>query len=290
MTKSQTITFLTDLGIDKATATKMASAIPDTATETPNDEIESALQSAVEHQKSLFTNSDDYKTTLKSVKDRAIAEAHTKAEKKIAQIAGLSSDDIKDKKFDEIADMAWKKAAKMGDATTEQVQAELVKKDDELKKLQEQIPLIRAEVDSKITEFKTESLLMKQISGLKLRKGLSTDDMIILAKTKANNLGYKMTISDKGDIEFTNSDGSKIMTADKKQFIGATDLLSNMLEGMIEKSNADDVDDPNKKRTIVIDDKDKDKTTNVGGTALNAAVEKAKENARILKEKASQGS
>lgn len=288
MTKSQTITFLTDLGIDKATAIKMASAIPDTATETPTDEIESALQSAVDHQKSLFTNSDEYKTALKSVKDRAIAEAHTKAEKKLIQIAGLSSEDVKDKKFEEIADMAWKKAAKMGDTTTAEVQAELVKKDAELQKLKDEIPLIRAEVDSKITEFKTETLLMKQISGLKLRKGLSTDDMIILAKTKADKLGYKMTISDKGEIEFTNGDGSKIMTADKKQFIGASDLLSNMLDGMIEKSNADDDNDPEKKKTIIIQGDDKNTKTNVGGTALNAAVEKAKENARVLKEKQGQ--
>lgn len=288
MNRSQNIKMLTDLGYPKAIAEKLSANIPIDAPATPEEEIESALESCVSHQIELFTNSDEYKATLKGINDAKLAEISKKYEKKIVALAQLSTEEIKDKKTDEIIELAWNKAAKMGDKTTEEVQAELIKKDAELKRLQdEEIPRIKSEVETQIMKFKSESALLKSLSGIKLRKGIAQDDALEMIKIKANKAGYKVTVSDKGELIYTTQEGGKIMTEDKKGFLDAATINSKFLEGFIEKSNADD-NDGDKKKTIIVPDNDKKDKSGKQGLVVNAGLSKAEEHARRLREEAGQ--
>jgi len=288
MTRAQNVKMLTDLGYPKAIAEKMSANIPTDATETPEDEITTAVEAVISHQRELYTNSDDYKTTLKGINDAKLGEVSKKFEKKIIALAQLTSDEVVGKKADEILELAWAKAAKMGDKTTEQVQAELIKKDAELKRLQEEeIPRIKSEVETQILNFKSESALMKSLSGIKLRKGIAQDDALEMIKIKANKAGYKATISDKGELSYTTTDGGRIMTEDKKGFLDTTSIHNSFLEGFIEKSNAD-VDEPEKKKVIISTGKEGDKKQQ--GRVINSNMTKAEEHAAKLRAEAEKAS
>lgn len=285
MTRAQNVKMLTDLGYPKAIAEKMSANIPTDAHETPEDEITTAVEAVVSHQRELYTNSDDYKTTLKGINDAKLAEVSKKFEKKIISLAQLTSDEVKDKKADEILELAWSKAAKMGDKTTEQVQAELIKKDAELKRLQEEeIPRIKSEVETQILNFKSEAALMKSLSGVKIRKGFNQEDVLDMLKIKANKAGYKVTVSEKGELIYTTQEGGKIMTEDKKGFLDAATINSKFLEGFIEKSNADDVDAGKGKTTVVVPEGEKKERKQ--GESVNAASSKAEAHAKRLAEEA----
>lgn len=285
MTRAQNVKMLTDLGYPKAIAEKMSANIPTDAPETPEDEITTAVEAVVSHQRELYTNSDDYKTTLKGINDAKLAEVSKKFEKKIISLAQLTSDEVKDKKADEILELAWSKAAKMGDKTTEQVQAELIKKDAELKRLQEEeIPRIKSEVETQILNFKSEAALMKSLSGVKIRKGFNQEDVLDMLKIKANKAGYKVTVSEKGELIYTTQEGGKIMTEDKKGFLDAATINSKFLEGFIEKSNADDVDAGKGKTTVVVPEGEKKERKQ--GESVNAASSKAEAHAKRLAEEA----
>ncbi len=285
MTRAQNVKMLTDLGYPKAIAEKMSANIPTDAPETPEDEITTAVESVISHQRELYTNSDDYKTTLKGINDAKLAEVSKKFEKKIITLAQLTADEIVGKKADEILELAWSKAAKMGDKTTEQVQAELIKKDAELKRLQdEEIPRIKSEVETQILNFKSEAALMKSLSGVKIRKGFNQEDVLDMLKIKANKAGYKVTVSEKGELIYTTQEGGKIMTDDKKGFLDAATINSKFLEGFIEKSNADDVDSGKGKTTVVIPDGEKKERKQ--GESVNAASSKAEAHAQKLAQEA----
>jgi len=276
MTKSQSIKFLTDLGISKKVAESLTANIPSDAAETPADDIESAIASVSAHQVELYNSSDEFKNAVKNIKDKALAEVHAKAEKKIAQIAGLTAEDVKDKKFEDIAELAFAKASKGSTKDIEQVQAELIKKDLELKRLVEvEIPNIKV-------EMATESALLKQISSAKLRKGVAAEDMLILVKSKAAKSGYKIGVDGNGELTITTKEGEKILTEDKKNFLTSKDVLNSYLDAMIEKSNADDTDD---KKVIVIDKKTDDKkVVDAGGSVVNSNLARAQAHAKALAE------
>lgn len=281
MTKAQSIKMLTGLGFPLDIATKMSAQIPDTATATPEEEIETALTACVAHQRELHVNSDEYKASIKQIQDAKLAAVRLETSKKIIALAGLTPEEVKDKKFDEIADLAWKKAAKMGDKSIEEVQAELVKVSEELRKVkEEEIPAIQSKVESDRLAFKTETDLSKRISTLKLREGLSAEDAIILVKTKAEKAGYKASFDDKGELSFLNADGSKINAADKKTLMGTNDVLNTFLEGWIEKSNAD-----KKKPGEIIKPEGKETISERNqGSAVNSAMSKAEAHALKLAE------
>lgn len=282
MTKAQNIKLLIGLGFPKELAEKMSAQIPDTATATDETELEEGLTSCIGHQRELYTSSDEYKTALKKIKDGALAEIHSKAEKKIIAIAQLSADEVKDKKYDEIVELAFKKASASGNKSLEEVQAELRKVSDKVKEYEETtIPSIKAEVEQEKVNFKTEASLMKKIGSLKLREGMSVEDIVELTKLKANKAGYKVSFDEKGEMVFTAADGGKIMTADKKGFLSTDEVLNTFLEGMIEKSNADKKD---KTPVVVNAGKDKDKPEVNQGVTVSAATAKAQAHAKALLE------
>lgn len=293
MNKSQSIKFLTDLGVPEARAKKMCTSIPDDATVTPDDELEEALTSAVSHQRELYTTSQEYKDKIKSLRDGSMGEARTKASKKIVDIAKLTAEEIKDKSFDEIVDLAVIKIGKNGNKTTEELQVELQRVNEELRKANEEvIPGIRKEVDTEKENFKNDAALYKSITGLKLRKGVDHEDVMVIIKAKAAKLGYKISRDEKDETVFTDADGNKLQNAEKKAFLKSNEILTSFVDSMIEKSNAREEDEdeeeddnggkPGARKAII---KDKKKPEERQGSAVSAARKKAEDHAKAMLEK-----
>lgn len=264
MTKAQNIKFLMDLGITEDRAKKMSIGIPESGVEEfSNTELEEVLISAVDHQRDLYTNSDDYKTNVKKIKNDTVGEIYKKAQKKIISLSSLTPEEVKDKDYEEIVDLAWTKMSKKGTVSEEELQKELNIVSLKLKTLEEEeIPKIRSEVDNEKKNFKIDNALLSMLTGLKVRKGSEAEDMILLIKTKATRAGYSIGLDEKGAIEIKNEDGSKINTEDKKAFMQPKDLITKFLDPFIEKSGAPDPEDKNKGKHKIDDDDDNEAGAN----------------------------
>lgn len=283
MTKAQNIKFLIGLGIPKERAEKMSIGIADTAVETPAAELEEVDEVIRTHQSELYTNSDEYKTLQKSIKDKALAEAYQKAEKKIVNIFGLTAEEAKDKKYDELVELAKTKAASNKDKTTEEVQKELTRVSDELKTAMEvTIPSIRAEVDQAKSVFLLDNSFAKTLSSKEfpLLDGFELNDVIESIKRKAESKGFKVSVDDKGELEITNADGSKITTADRKGFMSPKEILKDIANPFLKKSKAGEEDTEH--HEITIDEKQKEDFKKLG-TAVSSGVAKALKHAEDQK-------
>jgi hypothetical protein len=282
MTKAQIVKLIMDLGYPQAKAEKLTAGVPDGGTEVAAEDLDDLLTSCISHQHELYKNGDDFKTAIKTASDKKMGEINGKFEKRIITLAKLTPEEVKDKKADEILDLAWAKASKMGDKTADEIQEELRKKDEELRKINEEvIPGIRKEVDDYKMNFRSDNALLKELGAIKLRKGLDIDDMLMIVKNKATKSKYKMGFDDKDAFAFMTEDGTRIATDDKRNFKTNKDILTQMLDPYIEKSNADDdgEDGEGGKKKIIIDEKDKKIT---GGKSVQDATARALKHAESL--------
>ena len=239
MNKTQAKSFLKGLGLKSEQIEKLIKHIPADAEESSTEDLDAAHESISQHQIELFQNGETYKTAIKTAADRKLAEAMSTAEKKVKKIAGLTDEETKDKKFDEIVDLAFKKAGSNANKSVEEVQAELRKVSDELKKVkEEEIPAIQSQVEKEKKKFLLDNAVTKTVGGLKLRKGVDLEDAMILVYQKAERNGYKVDIDEKNNIIFTDKEGNKIKSQDQKNFLTSSEILNTLLEGHIEKSGA----------------------------------------------------
>ncbi|RTK92628.1 MAG: hypothetical protein EKK61_03605 [Rickettsiales bacterium] len=239
MNKTQAKSFLKGLGLKSEQIEKLVKHIPADAEESSTEDLDAAHESISQHQIELFQNSETYKTAIKKAADWKLGETNEKAIKKIKLTYGLTDDEIKDKKFDEVVDLAFKKASLNSNKGVEEVQAELRKVSDELKKVkEEEIPAIQSQVEKEKKKFLLDNAVTKTVGGLKLRKGVDLEDAMILVYQKADRNGYKVDIDEKNNIIFTDKEGNKIKSQDQKNFLTSSEILNTLLEGHIEKSGA----------------------------------------------------
>ncbi len=283
MNRTQNTKFLISLGIPKERAEAMSKTIPEEATATPDSDVEEAFQSAVAHQNDLYKNGDEYKTALKDKHSQALREIMAKSEKKILSISGLTEADIKDLKFDEIVDLAFKKASKTGDKSVDDLQAELLKRDNEIKNFNEVvIPTLKSEVETEKSNLQITSSFSTHISKLKLREGTDQEDAMILFQQKLAKSGYKAIFNEKKELLIRNQDDSEILSEDKRSKLKTDDIFNKFLDGQIDKSNAPGKDKI--KEVIDVDKVEKDKPKN--GSVVNSNIAKAEAHALKLKEQA----
>lgn len=255
MNKTQAKSFLKGLGLKSEQIEKLVKHIPADAEESSTEDLDAAHESISQHQIELFQNGETYKTAIKTAADRKLAEAMSTAEKKVKKISGLTDEETKDKKFDEIVDLAFKKAGSNANKSVEEVQAELRKVSDELKKVkEEEIPAIQSQVEKEKKKFLLDNAVTKTVGGLKLRKGVDLEDAMILVYQKAERNGYKVDIDEKNNIIFTDKEGNKIKSQDQKNFLTSSEILNTLLEGHIEKSGAPE---PKPGQTVIVEKTEK---------------------------------
>jgi hypothetical protein len=274
MKKEELIKFFMSLGATKEQAETLTKNTSNDGDSVDGTEI---LDGIVKHQRSLFENDVTYK---KSIQDSEMAKQRDIFEAKIKKIAGLTAEETKDKKLDDIVALAFERASKSKDATADDLQIKLRAALDENKRLtDEEIPNIKNQVEVEKKEFKKVALLNKELSTIKIRQGVDAEDALILAKAKAEKLGYKIELDEKGDLTILTGQGAKITTSDGRTYLSSKEILSNLLDGFVEKSNGDD---DKKKAAVVIDDNKKEKQ-NGRQTVVQQNLENARAHAESLK-------
>lgn len=250
MKKTQLIAFFVGLGIAKANAEKLAANTPDDLADVPQTDIDSTLTAFKAHQTDLFKNDADF---IKQFTSAEAGRQMTIFETKLRKATGLTPDEVKDKKMDEIIALAVDKLRKKGDVTAEELQKENVRLAAELKKItEEDIPAIKGQVDSQKKAINIETHLEKLVSANKLRvsptAALATIKTLLGAK-------YEFDFNDKGELDvFTKEGRLKPKNADGTKLLTLTELLTDTLktEKLIEESGGGPTPPPKKDPTGTI--------------------------------------
>lgn len=203
-------------------------------------------------------------------------EQKSKLEHKLKKAAGLTAEEVKDKKLDEIVDLAVTKL-KVPPAGNDDLQKELLAANAKIKKLEEEdLPGAQKAADEKITGFQKTTALLRSL-GTRAEKMLVGPDVVLPGIAAKFERLYNMKIDESGNVEVLTKDGTKPMNSDKTKVLGFEDLIDAELDFMkvLKQSNGGD---PDKKKTGATIENDPDKPKFV-----LPGMKKAQQNAEDLK-------
>jgi hypothetical protein len=170
-------------------------------------------------QREVLKNDSDF---IQPIKDEIRGEQLSKIEHKIKKKFLLSADEVKDKKFEEIVDLAFEKSSTTTSQTSEELQTKLIELTNENKRLiEEVIPAKENESKAAIKTFKRESIL----SSIMSKKNLIVSPEVVIPAVKSyleanfnldvDDATNSIVIKTKQNLNPLNSDGSKILTFDE---------------------------------------------------------------------------
>lgn len=144
MKKADLIALLIGIGVSQVNATKIAAGTPDDFT--PTEAIDQAvlISEFKTNQIALLKNDA---TIVAEIQGAEKAKNFDQFERKMKQVFALTSEEIKDKKFDEIIAIAKAKIGTGADKTTTELQEQLLALENKVKDYEDvQIPKIKGEV------------------------------------------------------------------------------------------------------------------------------------------------
>lgn len=236
MKKADLIALLIKIGVSSENAQKIAANTADDSTET--FDIEALSAEFKSNQINLLKNDPEIVEDLQK-KERA--KQLDIFERKIKQTFNLTSEEVKDKKFEEIIALAKTKATVGNDKTTEELQTQIQQLTIENKRLlEEELPKVKGEVENHKKRFDIENKLAALIP--------SGDDKIRIPFDTAKKLikmdveeAYDLDLNEKGELLFKVK-GTDLMAqnADKTKFLTAGEIINDRLEyhKALVKSNA----------------------------------------------------
>jgi hypothetical protein len=169
-------------------------------------------------QRDVLKNNPDF---IGTIRDEIKGTELSKIEHKIKKTFGLSSDDVKDKKFDEIIGVAFEKTTRSAGAGAEELQNRLIDLTNENKRLVDEIiPAKENEAKQAIKTFKRESFIQSAITKRSLIVSAAVVNPAVRSYLDAN---FNMDVDDNGEIIVKtknnlnplNNDGTKIVTFDE---------------------------------------------------------------------------
>jgi hypothetical protein len=202
-------TFLKKIGINADTLNKL------NLEDANVDEIVTSFKSS---QRDVLKNDPEF---IQPIKDEIRGEQLSKIEHKIKKTFSLSPDDVKDKKFDDIINVAFEKSSKATNTGAEELQNRLIELTNENKRLiDEIIPAKENEAKAAIKTFKRESIINSMIAKKSL---IVSSDVVIPAVNNYLNQNFNVDVDDSGELVVKtknnlnplNSDGTKIVTFDE---------------------------------------------------------------------------
>lgn len=231
---------LIGMGISKANAEKIASTTPDDGGTIEQPEIDTILAGWKTDQIALMENEP---TLIEKIQKSERAKQLDQFERKIKQTFGLTSEEIKDKKFDEIIAIAKQKATVNGDKTLDQLQQEIVTLTTENKRLtEEEIPKIRGEVDSHKRKIDLKTIISKKVPTGDDKLRIPYETALKLVESDLYEL-YDVDLDEKGEpvLKVKGSD-LKPKSADGTKFLTVDDVIGERLVShkALKESNADD--------------------------------------------------
>ena len=169
-------------------------------------------------QRDVLKNDPDF---IQPIKDEIRGSELSKIEHRIRKTFGLTSDQVKDKKFDEIITIAHEHSSKSSTAGADELQQKLIELSTENKRLvDEVIPAKENESKNAIKTFKRESIIQSMIAKRSL---IVSSDVVIPAVKSFIDSNYNVDVDDAGQLVVKtknnlnplNGDGTKIVTFDE---------------------------------------------------------------------------
>jgi hypothetical protein len=229
------IALLLKIGISKENAEKISSATAEESTETID--AEALIQEWKSNQISLMKNEP---SIVEDVRSAEMAKQRSIYEQKMKQIFGLTGEEIKDKKLEEIILIAKEKSVSKIDKTSAELQEQILQLTNENKRLiEEEIPKVKNEVSSYKKKFDIEQTLMKKIPSDAEKLRIPFETASKLAIGDLHDL-YDVDIDEKGSIVLLEKGKDlKAKSKDGTKFLSVDEVISERLEAhkAIVKSN-----------------------------------------------------
>lgn len=272
--KQKLITILVAFGIAKAQAEKYLEKVdaPDEA-EFDTDKLLGEFRTA---QAELLKNDKEFIQELTEPVEKKINDMWAT---KIKQATGLTAEEIKDKRYKEIVDLAAEKLRKKGDATSEELQRANLELENKLKDLTDNVlPAKDVEVANFKKNILKESAFEKMFDGVEL----GTSKLVAMAAVRAK-MGNQFIddLNDKNELEiYQSGEGKlKVKKKDGSGFYTAKELVHEMLaEEKLLKVSGGKTDPP--KTTVVVTGGEEKKHS----TTVQSGLDKARQNLESVKD------
>ncbi len=220
--------FLTKIGVSASTIeTISAEELPEGA------DLDQLAGGFRDNLKALAKNDPDL---IKGIRDEIRGTELSKIEHKIKKTFDLSADDMKEKKFEEILDVALDKVRKEAGSTSEELQGRIQELSGKVKDYEENIlPGVKAEANQKIVSFRRDLTLQGVLS----KKNLIVGNEVVLPALNAKLNEFNIGFDEQGQIEVKTKDGLKPLSSDGTKALTFEDIIDQQLDAMnvVKKSN-----------------------------------------------------
>lgn len=241
-----------------------------------------AVASATEHVRMLLENDSEFVDKFKTAEKGKQLDIFTRDLKKTF---GLTSEEIKDKKIDEILDLVKTKTTTNSNKDVQKLQEELITLNNKVKEYEEEIiPNVKKEVEVTRKNIFIENALNKKITARELRVAYDAAYPSLMANL---NSQFDLDIDDKQNIHLLQKGSNlKALKQDKSGELTIDEFIDTKFKEwkFIKESNADDGAGAGTgagKQRVVVDTGNGEEKKGLAGA--NKAVE-ALENAKRLKE------
>jgi hypothetical protein len=191
-----------------------------TEIEAENLDVDALVDSYRSKQKELFKNDSSF---VKPIQDAERAKVQNTNERKLKQIFELSADDIKDKTFEEIVDVAKTKSAAAKNSNTDEIQKELIEANKKLKQYEEEIlPAKEREVEEKVKAYKIAEKLTKKVAALPLSIDPEAAMIILNDHLSKSN---KLELDENGELLILDKEGNRVTDEKKTKFFSVEEIL-----------------------------------------------------------------
>lgn len=220
-------TFLKKIGVKTDTIAKLSSE------EELN--VEDFVKNYKESLREVYANDPDF---IQPIKDEIRGSELSKIEHKLKKTFGLTAEEIKDKKFDEIIAFASEKTKSVGSSTSDELQKRLVELANENKRLLEEvIPSKENEAKETIKNFRKDTTLRSILASKSL---IVNPEVVIPAIQSHLNSNYAIDLGDDGSFVVKTKNGLNPLSEDGTKVVGFEEILDSQLKtlGVLKQSNA----------------------------------------------------
>lgn len=261
------IEFLKKIGVQKDAINKL-----NAEGEVNVDDVALSYKSSM---KDAISNDPDF---VQGIKDAIKGEELSKIEHKIKKSFGLSSDEVKDKKFDEIVAAAFDKIKTAGSGSNEELQSKIIELSRENKRLLEEvIPAKESEAKEQFKSYKKEALIKNYLTSKNL---IVKPELAYLSIQDYLSKNYNVDLDDNNQFVLKTKNGLSPLNQDGTKTLSFDEIVDKKLteENLVRQSNGDNNKGPvpsNKSR--VIDNPHQEGKFNLPGLKI------AEENAERMK-------
>lgn len=249
---------LKDLGVKPELAKQI---IDEAKKDESTFDIAPAVAAVTEHQRMLLENDSEFVDKFKTAEKGKQLDIFTRDLKKTF---GLSAEEIKDKKIDEIIELVKNKSVANSNKDIQKLQEDLIEATKRIKQYEDEIiPGVKSEVENTRKSIFIENAITQKLGGKKLRVAFEAAYPSVMTTLKEQ---FDIDIDDKKNVHLLQK-GSKLkaLKADKSGELLVDEFIDSKLKEwkFVAESNADDAGGDGEQKKIIIQ---QSQSGNEGGT------------------------